>query len=549
MARRKAIWLAMLVALTLITASGPGRLTGAQEPSRTFAETGKTIKGKFLSYWEKNGGLAQQGYPISGEMQEKSDTDGKSYTVQYFERAVFEAHPENPAPNDVLLSLLGNFLYKQKYPNGAPNQKASMDSATKFSQTGKSLDGKFRVYWEKNGGLAQQGYPISEEFTEKSDLDGKSYTVQYFERAVFELHTENQPPYDVLLSQLGTFHYKLKYPNGGGTPAPTTIPGTATPLPSTGKAGWSQINAANNGPKARYDHSAVVDPARDQLVIFGGRAPGSRGGTFGDTWVLDLKTRMWREVQGKGPAARFGQGAVLDAANRRLIVVMGEGAGFFNDVWAFDLDKETWTQLKENKNGADAPRTRYGQSAALDGKGRVIISHGFSDQGRFDDTWAFDPAQSSWINLTPAGTKPLKRCLHEMVYDAAADRVILFGGCSSGFGPCPQGDFWAFDLKTNTWKELVATGAKPSPRSNPSLVYDAAGKRIMLYGGQTQGGVSNEVWSYDLAGNSWTKLEIEGTPGGRSSQATAHDPTTRRAIIYGGQTADGPSPEIWEWKF
>ena len=33
-----------------------------------------------------------------------------------------------------------------------------------------------------------------------SDLDGKSYTVQYFERAVFELHPENQPPFNVLLS-------------------------------------------------------------------------------------------------------------------------------------------------------------------------------------------------------------------------------------------------------------------------------------------------------------------------------------------------------------
>jgi hypothetical protein len=49
---------------------------------------------------------------------EKSDLDGKTYKVQYFERAVFEHHPENPAPYDVLLSQLGTFRYKQKYPNG-----------------------------------------------------------------------------------------------------------------------------------------------------------------------------------------------------------------------------------------------------------------------------------------------------------------------------------------------------------------------------------------------------------------------------------------------
>jgi polysaccharide biosynthesis protein PslG len=133
---------------------------------------------------------------------------------------VFEYHPENPAPNDVLLSLLGNFLYKQKYPDGAPGQKVSTTNPYKFPQTGKTIGGKFREYWEKNGGLAQQGYPISDEFQERSDLDGKTYTVQYFERAVFELHPENKPPYDVLLSQLGKFRYdkvfKLAAPNANG---------------------------------------------------------------------------------------------------------------------------------------------------------------------------------------------------------------------------------------------------------------------------------------------------------------------------------------------
>jgi len=186
-------------------------VTLAQAGSRTFPETGKTVSGRFLDYWNTHGGLAQQGYPISNEMQEKSDTDGKTYTVQYFERAVFELHTENQPPNDVLLSLLGTFLYQQKYPNGAPNQHVSTTNPRKFTETGHTIGGKFRTYWEQHGGLAQQGYPISDEFQETSDLDGKTYTVQYFERAVFELHPENQPPYDVLLSQLGTFRYRAKY--------------------------------------------------------------------------------------------------------------------------------------------------------------------------------------------------------------------------------------------------------------------------------------------------------------------------------------------------
>ena len=182
------------------------------EGSQLFPQTSKTVRGLFLEYWQKNGGLAQQGYPISEVMGEVSDLNGKPYTVQYFERAVLEYHPENQPPYNVLLSQLGTFRYKQKYPNGAPNQRANTSAGSRlFPETGKRVGGRFLSYWQQNGGLAQQGFPISDEFTERSDLNGQTYVVQYFERAVFEYHPQNAAPFDVLLSQLGTFRYRTKY--------------------------------------------------------------------------------------------------------------------------------------------------------------------------------------------------------------------------------------------------------------------------------------------------------------------------------------------------
>jgi hypothetical protein len=174
-----------------------------------FPQTSHNMRGAFARYWASQGALAQQGYPLTEQFQQISDVDGKVYLTQYFERAVFELHPENKPPHDVLLSLLGAEAYRQKYgPGGAPGQRISKDNPRHFPETGHTVGGKFRRYWEEHGGLAQQGYPVSEEFTEISDLDGKAYTVQYFERAVMELHPENQPPHDVLLSQLGTLKAK-----------------------------------------------------------------------------------------------------------------------------------------------------------------------------------------------------------------------------------------------------------------------------------------------------------------------------------------------------
>src|SRR5438445_13423110 len=66
-----------------------------EETCHTFAETGKSVCNRFLEYWAEHGGLSQYGFPISDLLSEISDVDGRMYTVQYFERSVFELHSEN----------------------------------------------------------------------------------------------------------------------------------------------------------------------------------------------------------------------------------------------------------------------------------------------------------------------------------------------------------------------------------------------------------------------------------------------------------------------
>jgi hypothetical protein len=68
-----------------------------------------------------------------------------------------------------------------------------------FPETGYSIHGNFRLYWERFGGLPVFGYPISDEF----ESDG--VTMQYFERARFELHPGSWPArFDVQLGRLGS---------------------------------------------------------------------------------------------------------------------------------------------------------------------------------------------------------------------------------------------------------------------------------------------------------------------------------------------------------
>ena len=83
-----------------------------------FAETGHAIAPEFYGYWSTHGldlghagnsfeeSLALFGFPLSEPMME-TNADGDTVLTQYFERAVFEHHPDNPASSQVLLRRLG----------------------------------------------------------------------------------------------------------------------------------------------------------------------------------------------------------------------------------------------------------------------------------------------------------------------------------------------------------------------------------------------------------------------------------------------------------
>jgi len=186
----------LAIANTLV----PVGMDGRAEP-RCFAATPYCVTGAFLGYWLGHGDLAINGYPLGDPFQQMLP-DGRTYTVQYFERTRLETHPEQPDVRyQILLGQFGRQILDGV--SAAPTAPVSAAPGSRhFSETGHNVAPAFLSYWEANGGLPQFGYPLSEAFTETLE-DGQAYTVQYFERARFEHHPENPAPYDILLGQFG----------------------------------------------------------------------------------------------------------------------------------------------------------------------------------------------------------------------------------------------------------------------------------------------------------------------------------------------------------
>jgi peptidoglycan/xylan/chitin deacetylase (PgdA/CDA1 family) len=180
-----------------------------------FDITGHNVVGLFLQNFYAGGGLTTTGLPLTEEFK---DTSGM--TIQVFERAILELHQPVDG-NDggqqvpyIQRKLLGALLTEgRNFPPAKP--EAGKDNWRFYEATQHNLSGRFARYWDSNGGLSVFGYPLSEELTEANPADGKTYTVQYFERARFEYHPELAgTAYEVQLGLLGRQYAEGKYDPG-----------------------------------------------------------------------------------------------------------------------------------------------------------------------------------------------------------------------------------------------------------------------------------------------------------------------------------------------
>ncbi|MFN0102742.1 MAG: kelch repeat-containing protein [Bryobacteraceae bacterium] len=291
---------------------------------------------------------------------------------------------------------------------------------------------------------------------------------------------------------------------------------------------FSAVQPDGLRPSARFDGTIAYDPPSNRIFLFGGEDTTARN----DLWAYAVETRQWRAISPAGvkPDARSGHTLNYDPIRRRLILFGGQASGFFSDVWAYDIAADQWTRLADNGAG---PSRRYGHSGIYDAaRNRIVISHGFTDRGRFDDTWAFDLASNRWSDISPGDGRPLRRCLHHAVHDPAGDQMFLYGGCASGFGPCPLGDLWAFNLRTNQWKE-VRTTVNPPPRQHYGLAFDEARRRLVLFGGSGNA-LYNDTWEFDPASLTWAQLNIAAPPTARLRHQGVYAPAPADAIFFFG---------------
>jgi hypothetical protein len=193
--------LLLLLALAGVALARP-EPAAAQQRERCFPETGYCVSGTILDYWERTGGLAVFGYPISPLIPNEIVEDTWVGPTQWFERDRLEDHSAEGL--GVLAGRLGVRFLEMRGQSwwDFPRLNGPAPDCAYFPETNHGLCEPFLSYWRSNGGLERFGYPVSEPMQET--IGDWSGTVQYFERRRMEHHSEFAgTPYEVLLGRLG----------------------------------------------------------------------------------------------------------------------------------------------------------------------------------------------------------------------------------------------------------------------------------------------------------------------------------------------------------
>ncbi|PDW03877.1 CapA family protein [Candidatus Viridilinea mediisalina] len=216
-------------------------------PPLVLAEAPETpLLGDFAQHYRSLGERTPQplehamitlGLPLGPPMVELAGDCTTSLPVLYTERQRLELHADAPWPYRIIGSQLGTYSFMQRYPGRSIERRTDLSDPAAFG------DSRFRAFYEQYGDLKRFGYPISGALNEDHPETGVPTTVQYFERARFEL-APLQPPAAPLHAQvrLGLLGRELREAGGVAalcglplTPAVVTAGApTATPMPASG---------------------------------------------------------------------------------------------------------------------------------------------------------------------------------------------------------------------------------------------------------------------------------------------------------------------------
>ncbi len=154
---------------------------------------------------------------------------------------------------------------------------------------------------------------------------------------------------------------------------------------------------------------------------------------------------------------------------------------------------------------------------------------------------------SQWSKLNTTGNVPhIKNA--SAIYDPSGNRMIVYGGrIASGISD----QIWSLNLANNQWIQIVPVGGpNPAARYTQNAYSDVNSNSMIIWSGQGDAGsLMNDVWYFEFASNQWHLLwpdgNVSGAPIKRYGTASVFEPVSRKITTFAGFTSNGRFEDTW----
>lgn len=148
------------------------------------------------------------------------------------------------------------------------------------------------------------------------------------------------------------------------------------------------------------------------------------------------------------------------------------------------------------------------------------------------------PSGPSWSALNQG--PPSAREGSSLVWDAADKEYVLFGGLS---GISYLSDTWVLS-PSGDWVELHPSTVPPA-RAFAAMTYDTADHYVLLFGGQNFSGILSDTWKF--VGGSWTRLTPTTSPSARYEASMTYDGAISEVLLFGGNGSSSLLNGTWSY--
>lgn len=191
------------------------------------------------------------------------------------------------------------------------------------------------------------------------------------------------------------------------------------------------------------------------------------------------------------------------------------------------------------------PSAREDHTWTVDGEGgSAYLYGGRSDGTASDELWRFDLVTDSWTRIEATGPGPSARFGHVAVWVEGVGLVIWSGQAGSSF----FSDLWAFDPVAEAWRELPAAGTVPPARYGSCGALGPDGRLWISHGFTEDSGRFADTVAYDFSASAWADMTPSGDlPVVRCLHDCLWTPDGR-LVLYAGQTTGVPAiGDLWTY--